>query len=144
MLGISINWIDIDVLEDILHLIGSDCRGTAKSLAQLREDWCTRQRFETLDLNVGLSVVRLEEDVADDDYHNGNQHVNWTKGQTGKDTEHVANNGNVAENLNRQQLIDQVQLFGEAVNDSGARLLDLCETIFGLLTFREEWYQKSL
>jgi hypothetical protein len=65
MLGVTINGVHVDVLEHFLHLVGTNRRRTTKSLAQLREDWCTRQGFETLNFNVGLSVVCLEEDVAD-------------------------------------------------------------------------------
>jgi hypothetical protein len=102
MLGITINGVHVDVLENFLHSVGSNCGSPTKSLAQLREDWCTRQGFETLNFDVALSVVCLEEDVADNNDHNCYQHVHGSESQTGEDTEHVANNGNVTEDLNWQ------------------------------------------
>ncbi len=106
MSRVTINRVHIDVLEDVLHLVRTNGRCATKSLAQLREDWSTRQGLETLKFDVGSSVVCLEENVANNDSSDSDQHVWRAQGQAGKDAEHVDDNNDVTEQLNRQQLIN--------------------------------------
>ena len=65
MSGVVINNVQVDISEVLFHPVRSNRCSATQCFTELREDWCTRQGFHSLNLDVSLSVELLEEVITD-------------------------------------------------------------------------------